>query len=206
MSQMKVLLLADSHGRDMCEWIEQLFPAVLTRDITYPGGEISDIMLSLENRLPYFTNWNPTHIICHAGHNSIVPHPSKPMPIQFITDLVEDIKKMIAKLQGWFPNAYVCFSGLFPRTPTHRFSERRALGYNAKVFRIGRYLKRAGIRFIFAEQLWFHVRRHEPRYEMFWWDGLHLSLTGKEAVALTWMEYLYSLEIAPRGACHMPTY
>lgn len=191
---MKLLILADSHGRDMVELFDKLFPDILTRDITIPGGNLPDLRQSLEHRLPYFKSWNPSHIIIHAGHNAIAPHPSNNMTTIFLTDLVKMIKEMIKQIEDWFPESKVCFSGLFPRTPNSRFSETLTRAYNSKLLRIGRYLTKAKLNFIFAGRLWFKMRPCTPRYEMYYWDGLHLSHKGKEAVAKIWAEYLYSLE------------
>jgi hypothetical protein len=78
---MRLLVIGDSHCRDMTPALQFLAPLDQYYTIT-KGDQTDEIICLYRKQIPAIWNFNPTKILLHAGHNDVAWHRTRnPLPI-----------------------------------------------------------------------------------------------------------------------------
>ena len=191
----RILLLGDSHTREMSAAFNKLSPSCLVYTITVPAG-LNAIITKYRSILHHVINFNPSIVIIHAGHNDIVfhhyhnHHPSNPRVV------TADILQFVAELSTNHPSIRPFISSIFPRTYTERsyLPESEILPYNKKIKRHGQYLQSitedTPTTALLNMCLWYRISSALEDPSPFDEDGLHLTKEGKLSVVQEWLSII----------------
>jgi hypothetical protein len=178
--------------REMDEAIENLNDDSTTYLISV-GSSPQSIINHYRINLQAITQFNPTNVIIHTGHNDIVFHHSlnrHPRNPRLVT---HQIIQLVNELLLNHPNIKPAISSIYPRTFTYRsyLSEEEVLSYNQKAKRHGSHLKsitqNTNITCLLNNCLWHRVSKAEENTTRFDNGGLHLTDVAKEVVAREWL-------------------
>ena len=191
-----ILILGDSHTRDMNTAFKKILPSCLTFIITVPAG-LNAIIYKYRSMLHHVVTFNPSIVIIHAGHNDIVfhhhhnPHPRNPRTV------TDEILQLVDELCTNHPTIQPFISSIFPRTFTARsyLPEPEIIPYNKKIKRHGQHLlsitEDTAITTLLNMCLWHRISSAIENSEPFDEDGLHLTKEGKLAVVQEWLSIIY---------------
>lgn len=186
----RILLLTDSHGKELPELMMVKDPYAVVKGVIIPGADISRIKRESIDRYVDLADYDPRVILCHIGCNQTAYHPTKNVIIPYAQDVAEELKDLNDHLQNLFPEAIIFMSSLFPRIPSWSFTERQTIGYNQKAHRMGRYMEKLGLNICFTSKLWISKSKCLANPIYYKNDGLHLNDSGKMVVADTWATFL----------------
>jgi lysophospholipase L1-like esterase len=195
---MRILVIGDSHTRDLDTSINFLRPHYLTYRITV-GSQTGQIITKYRQELPFILHFNPTVALVHMGHNDIMIHPSlNPFPTHPRTVAAQTIafgNELTTNHHG----ISIYNSSIYPRTLTHDsyLDEYDVGSYNKKAKRYGQLLRplshQAGYNCLLNNILWRRISKSIEESAHFTRDGLHIT---KEAKLLVAQEFLSILEQA----------
>jgi lysophospholipase L1-like esterase len=192
----RILILGDSHTREMNIAFKKFLPSCLTFIITVPSG-LNAIISKYRSILHHVTIFNPSVVIIHAGHNDIVfhhhhnPHPRNPRTV------TDEILQLVDELCSNHPAIRPFISSIFPRTYTARsyLPEQEITPYNKKIKRHGQHLLSITEDTITTTLLnmclWHRISSACEDPEPFDEDGLHLTKKGKLTVVHEWLSTIY---------------
>ena len=192
----RILLIGDSHTRNMSLAFSKYLPSTPVYTLTMPQG-IEEIAHKYHTNRTQITNFHPTIVIIHAGHNDIVfhhRHNNHPRNPQIVID---QIFQLMNEVLLDHPGIMPCVSSIFPRTSTLRsyLPESAIIPYNKKVKRHGQNLmtitRNTSITCLVNNCLWHRISSATENANYFDIDGLHLSTKGKEAVVREWLTLIF---------------
>jgi lysophospholipase L1-like esterase len=196
---MRLLLIGDSHTREMNTHIQATHPDIDVMLVTVPRS-ITDITAHFmsharPNAIVFFPHW----IILHCGHNDVVVHKYYNKNPQFAGNVAIQQVQFAQTLQALFPSASVMCSSIFPRSFTDKtnLSSDDTAGYNKIAKRYGLRLRQLStphrIRCSLNMVMWTQVSRAKENKDLISTDGLHLKDAGKVQVGAEWVRVLKEL-------------
>jgi lysophospholipase L1-like esterase len=190
---MKLLIVADSHGRGMATVIHGLNKEWIVMTV-FVGGQTEAVRDRYLDRLTEIRQFDPSRIILHVGHNDLNFHPRYNQDPQFVKELFPVVLGFIHLLQANHPAARIHYSSIFPRTIGPHMNEVSRKSYNKLASRYGcltqSTCRKEGHRFMLNGALWISVRQARENSDYFLEDGLHLSADGQKVVARDWIKEL----------------
>jgi lysophospholipase L1-like esterase len=192
---MRILLVGDSHTREMDTALKKYQSPCATYLVTVPSG-LANIVNSYRHNLHSIINFDPSLIIIHAGHNDIVYHhyhntqPTHPLLA------TQNILQFTQELTRNHPNARLAISSIYPRTYTSGsyLSNKLVSSYNQKAKRYGSNLKSitstSPITCLLNNCLWLRISKSLEQSTCFDPDGLHLTPDAKDQIASEWLSVL----------------
>jgi lysophospholipase L1-like esterase len=192
---MKLLIISDSHGKQMGEVIEEKREGWEVR--TLRVGRKLDVVLRLyRNKLRGIRGFRPDAVVMHLGHNDLVKHPIHNLDPDFITMILDKVYRFANEVARNFPASRIIVSSLFPRVESARYGEVLVGRYNKMARRFGERLRSRGNQTISSfgviinRRLWGRIARWEVRPGNHKDDGLHMNAVGRGVVADGWIEAL----------------
>ena len=187
---MKLLIVADSHGRDLQGIIKRLEPDwdIL---VIWLGQKTSLLRQYYDGRLSEILAYNPDTIILHSGHNDVAFHVRYNREPIGIVELFPEVMDFREYLQANHPRASIYLSSLFPRTESGNFNIEQTGIYNRMAKRYMETVRSAANSGNFGRLLnrvlWKSVKKCIEIPEYFDRGGLHLNATGKESICAAWI-------------------
>jgi lysophospholipase L1-like esterase len=187
---MRLLLVADSHGRGMGSVIHRLNTdwTVMTVRVS---SQTSAVRERYVQRLAEIRQYEPEAIILHVGHNDLSHHEYYNPTPKHVKDFFPSVLEFVRLLQGNHPSARVFYSSVFPRSTGPTMSDKERRSYNKLASRFGALTQstctKEEIRFMLNGVLWISVRQAKENPDFFLDDGLHLCKGGQEIVAREWI-------------------
>jgi lysophospholipase L1-like esterase len=190
---MRILLVTDSHGRDMGTTIREVHSGWKIFTVRV-GGVNTAVRASYLRRHRELRRFNPDRIILHVGHNDLQYHPYHNQSPEHGKYFFPSVLSFLALLMGNHPRATVFFSCPFPRTIGPGFTNDQRMVYNRTATRLGAMARSAANRSDFQcllnGGLWKSVRKCQERPGILLPDGLHLSEAGRKVVVDGWIPRL----------------
>ena len=190
---MKLVIVADSHGRGMGSVIHGLDKDWIVLTV-FVSGQTGAVRGRYLDRLSEIRQFEPDRIILHVGHNDLNFHPRHNQDPQFVKELFPFVLDFVSLLRSNHPTARVHYSSVFPRKVGPHMNDAERASYNKLASRYGcltqSTCKKEGHRFMLNGVLWLSVRQARENTACFREDGLHLSAIGQEVVARDWMREL----------------
>jgi lysophospholipase L1-like esterase len=194
---MHLLLVGDSHCRNMSKFIQQLNRSVIVYTVMVPD-QLDPIINQYRNELQYIVNFDPDTVLLHAGHNDMAKH-SYHNPIPTVSrDAVPNLIDFALDIQANFPRAKMILSSILPRKATHRSSlnSENTDKYNKLAVRYGLRLRKAANTHHFHTSLnmfmWRRVYKYDVNNHFLDDDGLHMNESGKIQLATSWVNSIFS--------------
>ena len=185
---MRILILGDSHARDLDAAIVHLRPTYHTYTIT-AGRRMVPIVYRYRQNLPAITQFHPSVAIVHMGHNDIVQHPNlNPIPTHPQV-VAARILTLSNEIELNHPGIIIFNSSIYPRSCTHDsiLDSHQVVSYNKKAKRYGQMLRslcqNAGYHCLLNNILWRRISRAEEESTHYHADGLHITMEAKLLVA-----------------------
>jgi lysophospholipase L1-like esterase len=188
---MRLLLVADSHGRGMGSVVHRLDDSWMVMTVRV-SGQTQDVKDRYLERLSEVRQFNPEAVILHVGHNNFSYHSYHNPDPDHVKEFFPSILEFVALLQGNHPRAKVVYSSVFPRSTGPRLTDGERHSYNKVASRYGcltqSTCKKEGINFVLNGALWLSVRKAKENPTFFMEDGLHLLSSGQKIVARDWIK------------------
>ena len=190
---MRVLVVADSHGKKLHAIFERLEPAWTVLIVTL--GRRTDLLSDLyDSRRMELIRYRPDAVILHSGHNDIVAHARHNRVPIGVRELLPKVMAFRAKLVVNHPMATVFLSSIYPRTQGAGFSEEQVGIYNRMAQRYMESIRSAsnsgGFRRLLNRELWISVKKSKEDIKWFDRGGLHLNAEGREIICVAWIAQL----------------
>jgi hypothetical protein len=193
---MKLLLLADSHGKEMrpvlashASLLDPLWSLEQLHVVRGRGIEI--IRGDYRKRLAEIHSFAPDHVLIHVGHNNMVRHEVFNRSPLFITSVVHMLLELVTEIRANFPSIKIFVSTLLPRKASRHMSSLEAQQYNSLCKRFGQHLlsNEQTHRFITVlnRPFWLRISRAEPNEVLLSQDGLHVTDNGRRVLADLWL-------------------
>ena len=133
---MRLLLVADSHGREMGSVIRGINKewTVLTVRVSSQTAAVRERYLQ---RLSEIRQFEPEAIVLHVGHNDISHHAYYNPDPKHVKDFFPAILEFVGLLQGNHPSARVFYSSVFPRSTGPNMNDKNRHSYNKLASRFG---------------------------------------------------------------------
>lgn len=190
-NKMRILLLADSHGRELGEIMTTMSPHMTVESLWMPGGKIKDVKDMIVGNKDWIIHYNPTYVIFHTLHNQLAWHARSNPTVEHFEEVVQELEEVIKILIDLVPLAVPFVSGLFPRIASKYMAEDKVKGYNTKAQRVGRYIVQRCHYFLYVRELWLQPYKGTANPDCFnKRDGLHFCYFGKREVARNWVEHI----------------
>jgi hypothetical protein len=195
-----MLILGDSHCWDMGTIISDRHDNVQAIAIS-KGTKIHPIFLEFQQQLNMVQTFDPRITVIHVGQNELAYHRylnTNPIHSQATAAATRGLANMI---QWLLPNTMIFLSAVFPRTPTaaSTMSAQDTLQYNKVAKRHGLRIRtmanRNGYHSLLNNCMWRIVSRAQEEESHYIYDGLHLTVAGKEAVTDGWIRDIESVLI-----------
>ena len=193
---MKLLLLADSHGKEMMpvmtthasmldpQWELDQLHIVRGRGIEIIRGDY-------RRRLPEIQTFAPDNVMIHAGHNNMVRHEVFNRSPLFITSVVHMLLELVTEIRSDFPDCKIFVSTLLPRKASRRMSGIEAQQYNSLCKRFGQHIlsneQSHNYIAVLNRPFWARISRAEPNEALLAPDGLHVTDNGRRVLADLWL-------------------
>ena len=202
---MKLLVVSDSHGRHIDEYIKREIPSMIVRTLMVPG-KISEIRGQYREELMELVNFKPDIIVMHMGHNDLVAHRTHNTQPLFITAVFHLLMELKDEVHYNFPGASIFVSSILPRMPDdYAFDADRTWRYNRMARRFGQMVCSGGKRensfyqSLPNRDLWGRITQLEAYSMRFDAGGLHLSPFGKIALVSGWADGFVVVGVEPRA-------
>lgn len=192
-STKRVLIIGDSHSRNMTESIKKTHPKMEVMLSTMPSSLDQIKAFFMSHKLSEALYFNPDWIIVHGGHNDVAKHKFFNTDPMFAGSVAHDQVKFAMKLKSLFPKSSIMCSSLFPRKPTHTssLSEENTIAYNWIAKRYGLRLRslaeEQNIRCSLNMVLWKQVSKAKENSSLISPDGLHLTKVAKIKIGMEWV-------------------
>jgi hypothetical protein len=197
---MKLLLLGDSHCREMDELLTSKFPATeVSLYVVSVGGNTEAIMNKYVSNLHKINAFNPDHIILHSGNNELAYHPTKNPNPKDSTQTTKIVLDAAAVLRSNHPQANVVLSAAFPRllSKSSPLNFQDLLHYNNTAKRHSNRLnsEAANLNFptLMNNLMWKSKANLQVKTHLFLPDGLHLTDEAKRMVIIDWVDRLMTM-------------
>jgi hypothetical protein len=196
---MKLLLLADSHGKELAPIILRQVglqepPFAFEQFHVIRGRSIEVIRGEYRRQLAAIRVFDPDHVIIHAGHNNMVKHAVYNRSPLFITAVVHLLLEFVVELRATFPTIKIFISTLMPRKSSRNMSNLEASQYNRLCKRFGQHLLSNEVSYSYSTILnrpfWLRISLAEPNKALLSPDGLHATDTGREVLVGLWLSAL----------------
>ena len=189
-----ILILADSHGRDLDSALKLINPEVHTFSIIHPRGTLA-ISARYQSCISSVISFRPAYIILHCGHNDLVFHPhlnTDPINSQTTRTHTTNLAQL---LQLNHPNSTIVISAMFPRSFKHKslLLQEEVSAFNRLAKRHAQRLRSEAsllpipIKVCLNMAIWNRISKAEEKAQLFLPDGLHLTDTGKREIASGWL-------------------
>jgi hypothetical protein len=187
---MRVLIVADSHGKKLQAMFTSLEPAWTVLIVTL--GRRTDLLCDFYNsRRTELIRFRPDAVIMHSGHNDIVAHARYNREPIGVRELFTKVMDFRMRLVSDHPSAEIYLSSMYPRTEGDNFSKEQVGVYNRMAHRHMESVRSAsnggGFHRMLNRELWKSVKKCEENSSYFDRDGLHLNVTGRKVVCEAWI-------------------
>lgn len=199
---MRVLIVGDSHGIGMENFLCQIDKELDVLNLSVSGGRIESLLSKLRENAGYLLSYRPDFVVFVLGHNAVMdhPNPAKRLPKDWGKQVVVEIMTIGIALDILMPGIQVFIACMYPRLPSTTLNESSSLAYNQLVVRLGRYAQQLrrnaisrgiwGFEVMFCRQLWNNIMLYRANEGMLSCrDGMHLNPRGKSCVAELWDSY-----------------
>jgi hypothetical protein len=188
---MCLLVISDSHGRDMDDIIASLDSDYQVCVISV-GRTTPEIREEYDDTIVDIYEYAPEAVIIHTGHNDITYHckhnPSPMQPLQYMGEAMA----FMDHVKECHRFSEVFYSSIFPRSEGPNFDMLRKIKYNqmAANYRllVEDICEIENRNFILNDTLWYSVDEGIEHPFYFESGGLHLSGSGKRAIAREWID------------------
>ena len=196
---MRLLLLADSHGKGMLPLLHTQAgllepPLDLQQFHVIRGRSIEIIRGDYRNELANIMTFSPDRVLIHAGHNNMVRHDIYNRNPLFITAVVHILLEFVVEVRASFPNTEIFVSTLLPRKASRQMSSLEATQYNRICKRFGQHVLSNQLAYNYVAVLnrpfWLRISLCEPNGLLLSSDGLHVTNTGRGVLAELWLNAL----------------
>lgn len=200
---MRVLIIGDSHGLGMEEYLYNVDTALDIMNLSQSGGRVSAAAVVVTQRLREIQLFSPDFVIFILGHNSVMEHPNplRRVPKDWGKSMFVKLMEVGLALSIYLPGLQVYYTCMYPRLPSRYLDVSSAESYNRLTIRLGRYMQQMrrnaitrglwGFEVIFCENLWDNIMLNKASEELLSSrDGLHLNPRGKCYVAEMWSRAL----------------
>jgi lysophospholipase L1-like esterase len=191
---MRLLVIGDSHTREMDKFIKSCHPHIEIMLVTKARTTIQVITYFMVTKRTGAISFNPDWIVIHCGHNDVVHHHKFNQNPQFARTVAIQQVQFARNIQAIFPNATILCSSLYPRTstPTANLNIDETTAYNRMAKRYGLRLRALSaphnIKCSLNNVLWKKISKMEEAAELYSPDGLHLNKDGKKMVGSEWIQ------------------
>ena len=194
---MKILLLGDSHCRDL----DSIFKEISSSYVIYTvstGDQLDAIATKFRNKVQSIIRFDPDSVILHGGHNDMARHPRYNRRPQVSKPTARKTMQLAREVHSYLPSAKIFVSNVFPRTFTDRsiLSQSEVHKYNETSKRHGPQLRALtgieGFNMLINDCMWLHISSAQEESSHFLIDGLHLNKSGQLAVVREWLSYIHS--------------
>jgi lysophospholipase L1-like esterase len=196
----KLLLLGDSHCRDMDRMIPTTTPATQMYVVSV-GGNTEAIMNKYMASLGAINVFDPDHIVLHSGNNEIGYHWTKnPFP-KDSTQTTKTLLDAACVLRSNHPKARIVLSAAFPRllSKSSPFTFEDLTHYNRTAQRHSKRLKNEAAKLDFDvlmnNIMWKKKADLLVKTHLFLEDGLHLTDSAKKMIVSDWIQRLKTMSL-----------
>ena len=187
---MRLLLVADSHGRELSELVTRNYRGWSVFSIIV-GQKTSDIKARYESRVEAAVRFHPDYVILHCGHNDVVFHPRYTKEPQHIKHFFPEILDFLQLLARNHDQARIIYSALIPRGVGPYMSEGDRDSYNRLACRFGvratTSCHDSGFQVLQNFCMWKSVRKSTEDISLLDEGGLHLNAIGKKVLVDYWI-------------------
>jgi hypothetical protein len=191
----RLLLVGDSHMRDMDFFVQAIRPTYSTFTVCIPSS-IDDIMTAYRSKFGNITTFDPEYCLLHMGHNELAYHPAHNVSPRQSRDVIRRTMAVAREIQTDFPTARIITSATFPRTTAYysHLNPKEIRIYNKTAKRHGQRIRAASSPLNYESSmnnpLWKHISKYEEDPKYYRTDGLHLNPVGMLTIAKCWMEQI----------------
>lgn len=189
---MRALIIGDSYCRDIdCALLHNM-PTIKTYSIVSPRKMNNTIHRNRED-LANVTNFGPTVLILHLGHNDIAFHHHLNAIPQHPRVVASKTIEFAQEVANNHPGIKFFISSIYPRTctPTSYFGSPEIISYNKKVKRYGQHLRTlttaAGFQILLNNILWRRISKSLEESIHYTHDGLHITFEAKLIITKEWL-------------------
>jgi hypothetical protein len=197
---MKVLILGDSHCRDMDKLANtKATTPPLTIHVISVGGNTDAIMAKYRDDLAKVLTFGPDFIVMHTGNNELAFHTSKNPSPKDSTETTLVTLQAADILHANHPQAVIVLSAAFPRILSRYspFTFEDLLHYNGTVKRHSNRLRSEATNHHYQaflnNLLWKDKNNLIVKTQYYMSDGLHLTNKAKTIVVNDWISRLKAL-------------
>jgi hypothetical protein len=194
---MRVLVLSDSHGRDLMNAFDHYVPDWEVAELCL-GRPTQELRKCYLDNICEIFDYAPEVVYLHTGHNDVSYHPIHNRIPQQPLSCFEKVLGFMDLLEEKHPYSDVFYSTLFPRALGPGFDAQRKSDYNrvASDFQdvVKRVAEMEGRRCCMNAGLWKDVSAGLEMPELFNSGGLHLNEAGQRTVVRGWIQSAMSAE------------
>jgi hypothetical protein len=187
---MRVLVLSDSHGKDMMWSFDHYVPEWEVVELCV-GRATGEVRSSYVDNIVDIFEYAPDIIYLHLGHNDVSFHPVHNLSPQQPLDCFKLCLEFLDLLKEKHPYSLLFYSSIFPRACGPSFDNTRKSAYNrmAADFQslVSEVCEIEGRRSCLNTCLWENMDTGAEKTEFFTSGGLHLNSQGKRAVVRDWI-------------------
>ena len=192
---MKLLLLGDSHCRELTDIFAELTSTITVYTVFVPL-DITSITLQYRSKINTINAYRPDVILIHLGHNDLVYHPVHNLSPSNSSTVASSTIALANELHQNHPYATIYVSAIIPRTFTHksRLTKAQVTSYNKMAKRHGQrirtYSETAGFESLSNNSMWSKISASIKHSTYYLKDGLHLNHAGQIALVGEWIKVI----------------
>ena len=135
---MKLLLLGDSHCRELADIFAELTSSITVYTVFVPL-DITSITLQYRSKINIINAYSPDVILIHLGHNDLVYHPVHNISPSNSSTVASSTIALANEVHQNHPYPTIYVSAILPRTFTHksRLTKAQVSSYNKMAKRHG---------------------------------------------------------------------
>jgi lysophospholipase L1-like esterase len=190
---MRLLLVTDSHGRDLADIVHRSYKGWTVYSVIV-GQSTDAIRTAYERQVRAAIQFRPDYIVLHCGHNDVVYHPRYNENQQHIKHFFPEILEFLGLLAANHPLSRVFYSSMLPRGEGPLMNSSEKLKYNKLACRFGvraaTSCHEAGFEILKNFCMWESVRQSVEDDSLLDDGGLHFNLAGKKKLVHSWLSII----------------